>query len=184
MIITPDFFERETSVVARELLGKYLYRQIDGRIFRGIIAETEAYHGPDDKACHCAKGLTPRTSVMYGPPGHIYIYLIYGMYEMLNIVTMPQTYPAAVLIRSLINPEYSTDGKNFLPLNKRTNGPGKLTRAFMIDRQLNTMPINPDTGLWVEEGLNPQKISTGKRIGIDYAGNWKHKPWRFTIQNL
>ena len=184
MILPADFFARDTLSVARELPGHYLYRRTPQGIFRGIIAEVEAYHGPEDAGCHCAKGLTPRTRVMFGPPGHIYVYLIYGMYDMLNIVTMPQGFPAAVLIRGLLRPEFSKDGQHFEPLNKPANGPGKLTRLFGIDRRLNTMPLGKETGLWVAKGLRPAKLKTTPRIGIDYAGEWKYKPWRFVIEKL
>ncbi len=184
MILTPDFFARDTLTVARELPGHFLYRRTEGGIFRGIIAEVEAYHGLDDAGCHCAKGLTPRTRVMFGPPGHIYVYLIYGMYEMLNFVTMPDGFPAAVLIRGLLQPEFSKDGRHFEPLSKPADGPGKLTRLFRIDRQLNSLPLDRQTGLWVARGLLPAKLKTTPRIGIDYAGPWKHKPWRFVIEKL
>ncbi len=182
-MIDTKFFERQTEIVARELLGKYLYRQTDKGIYRAVISETEAYHGEEDLGCHCSKGLTPRTRVMFGPPGHIYVYLIYGMYEMLNFVTMPEGFPAAVLIRGLAFPEISFDnGKNFEPLPVKTNGPGKLTRAFEITRKLNSLPLHPDTGLWLENGIKPVKIKTTPRIGIDYAREWKHKPWRYVAE--
>jgi len=180
-----DFFVRDTRTVARELLGKYLYRRLPGGIlYRGIISETEAYHGPDDLACHCAKGKTPRTSVMFEKGGKIYVYLIYGMYEMLNFTTMDEGFPAAVLIRGVMNPQ-RWDGNKFTSLPLKTDGPGKLTRTFEIDRTLNRRLIHPATGLWVEEsGIRPGEIIATPRIGIDYAGEWKHKPWRYVIKKL
>src|SRR3989338_6335159 len=96
-----EFFNRKTLLVARELLGKYLVRKIGNKTIRAKIVETEAYCGPDDLACHASRGLTPRTKVMFGPPGHAYVYLIYGMYHCLNIVTEKKRWPAAVLIREV-----------------------------------------------------------------------------------
>ncbi len=177
------FFLRDTRTVARELLGQYLYREINGIVFRGIISETEAYHGPEDLACHCAKGITPRTEIMFREGGRIYVYLIYGMYYMLNFTTMPDGFPAAVLIRGVIEPEISENGRDFVPLQAKTDGPGKLTKAFQIDQKLNTQLIHPSTGLWIEKGPPIDfKIVTGKRVGVDYAGEWKDKPWRFLLK--
>jgi len=184
-ILTKDFFERDTKTVARELLGKVLYRRSGNQIYRGIISETEAYHGTEDLACHCSKGKTPRTEVMFGEPGHIYIYLIYGMYQMLNFVTMKEGFPAAVLIRGIKDAEVSSDGIHFTPLNAKTDGPGKLTRQLQIDKKLNKKALLPASGLWVaDENINiPAHLTgTSARIGIDYAGEWKHKPWRFFIK--
>jgi len=179
-----DFFLRNTHTVAQELLGKYLYRQIDGQLFRGIISETEAYHGPEDLACHCAKGKTPRTEVMFEKGGKIYVYLIYGMYDMLNFTTMEEGFPAAVLIRGVMQPEILQDGK-FVPLPVKTDGPGKLTKHFRITRELNKNLIHPKTGLWVEESrIKPVEIIRTPRIGVDYAGPWKEKPWRYLIKKL
>ena len=177
------FFNRATQEVARDLLGKYLYRRTaDGRLYRAIISETEAYHGTEDLGCHCAKGYTPRTSVMFGPPGRFYVYLIYGMYEMLNVVTMPEGFPSAVLIRGLTKPQILTDGR-FEDVKVKTDGPGKLTRWMQIDRRFNGLPAAPETGLWIaDEGLKPKKIKQTPRIGIDYAGEWKHKPWRYVLE--
>ncbi len=183
-ILPPDFFNRDTTIVAREILGKVLYRRDGDQIYKAVITETEAYHGTEDLACHCSKGLTPRTEVMFGPPGHIYIYLIYGMYHMLNFVTMPEDFPSAVLIRGVKDLQISTNGKNFKPLPVKTDGPGKLTKQMRITRDLNQKKISPETQLWVaDEGIviPNRKIKTGKRIGIDYAQEWKDKPWRFFI---
>ncbi len=183
-MLEKDFFIRDTLTVARELLGKVLYRRTENSIYRAVISETEAYHGKEDLACHCSKGKTPRTEIMFKEGGNIYVYLIYGMYHMLNFTTMPEDFPAAVLIRGVINPEISLEGKEFVPLNHQTDGPGKLTRAFQIDKSLNTKPIHIQSGLWVDEG----NLSSGfeviqtPRIGIDYAGAWKNKPWRFLLK--
>src|SRR3989344_7227500 len=117
MKLNREFFNRNTVVVARELLGKYLVRKIGSKIVRAKITETEAYCGPRDLACHASRGMTPRTKVMFGPPGRAYIYLIYGMYHCLNIVTEKEGYPAAVLIRGC----------------ELADGPGKTCRDLKID---------------------------------------------------
>jgi len=182
--LKPDFFARDTIEVAKDLLGKVLYRQIGQQVYRGIITETEAYHGETDLACHCSKGKTNRTGVMYDAPGHIYVYLIYGMYYMLNFVTMPKDFPAAVLIRGISNLQVSENGQTFQNLNIKTDGPGKLTKHLHIDKSLNALTLHPDTGLWVvdEQITIPKKqIISGKRIGIDYAKEWADIPWRFQV---
>jgi DNA-3-methyladenine glycosylase len=183
-MLKPDFFYRDTRLVAKELLGKVLYRKIDGRIFRGIISETEAYHGTDDLACHCSKGKTARTEIMFAGGGKMYIYLIYGMYDMLNFTTMPEGFPAAVLIRGLMHAEYFSE-KQWQALSRPTDGPGKLTKQFRITRDLNARNIHPDSGLWVaDENIRPSEILQTPRIGVDYAGEWKHRPWRYVIKKL
>ncbi len=183
-MLDKDFFIRDTRLVAKELLGKYLYRKIDGKLFRGIISETEAYHGKDDSACHCSKGKTARTGVMFEEGGKIYVYLIYGMYDMLNFTTMPEGFPAAVLIRGVMRAQIFQDGK-FVSLDMKTDGPGKLTRGFRITRTLNRKPLHQSSGLWVEEsGIVPAEIIQTPRIGVDYAGEWKHKPWRYLVKKL
>ncbi len=177
-----DFFLRHTEEVARDLIGRQLYRAVNGKIFRGIINETEAYHGTEDKACHCSKGRTPRTDIMFREGGNIYVYLIYGMYHMLNFTTGPQDLPGAVLIRSIAFPEFSLDGENFYPLEAKTDGPGKLTRSLQIDKSLNTLPVSPQSGLWIAgEKKAVSGIQITKRIGIDYADEWKDVPWRFYV---
>ncbi len=184
-ILDESFFARDTREVAKDLLGKTLYHHKDGKIYKAVITETEAYHGEEDSACHCSKGKTPRTEIMYDRPGKIYVYLIYGMYEMLNFVTMNEGFPAAVLIRGVKDLQVSEDGKNFVPVKIPTDGPGKLTKRMEIGRGLNKKELSLENGLYVtDEGLPiPEKqISTGKRIGVDYAGEWKHKPWRYSLK--
>lgn len=170
------FFNRNTVVVAQDLLGKYLVRKIPStsseqavKISRAKIVETEAYCGPKDLASHASKGLTPRTKVMFGPPGHAYIYLIYGMYHCLNIVTEKENYPAAVLIRAV-----DLEG---------CNGPGKVCRELKIDKKLNGEDICLSKELWLESGekVPIRLIQKLKRIGVDYAGKWKNKLWRFSL---
>lgn len=160
------FFNRPADTVARELLGCVLcVKQKDGKIARHSITETEAYMGPHDLACHAAKGHTKRTEVMFAEAGTIYVYLIYGMYEMLNIVAGAKDYPAAVLIRGA--------GEH--------DGPGKLTKALSITREHNTRPLGKSTGVWIEKGAVPSKvdIQTAPRVGIGYAGAWAKKKLRF-----
>lgn len=175
MVLTPHFFQRRTLTVARDLLGCTLCRRVDGKTTRGIITETEAYCGPHDLASHASRGKTARTAVMFGPAGHIYVYLIYGMYWCLNIVTERAGYPAAVLIRAVAVPN--------VPYQK-TNGPGKLCRWFHIDKTLNGKPVGRNAGLWIESSrkkISAAQIRRTPRIGVDYAGKYRHKPWRYVI---
>lgn len=167
MRLTRKFFNRKTLTVARELLGKYLVRRILGKVIKVKISETEAYCGPNDLASHASRGLTPRTKVMFGPAGFTYVYLIYGMYNCLNIVTEKEGYPAAVLIRAVEN----------------ISGPGKVCRELKIDRSLNNIDITASREIWIEEGetVKSSQIKKGKRIGIDYAGSHKNKLWRFYL---
>jgi DNA-3-methyladenine glycosylase len=180
-----SFYERSTIVVAKQLLGKYLVRQHPKGNTVGRIVETEAYVGPQDLACHASKGRTARTEVMFGPPGHAYVYFIYGFYHMLNLVTEAKDYPAAVLIRA-VEP---VDGielmrsrrKNGL-LRNLASGPGKLCQAFGIDRSLNGADLC-GTVLFVEDRGQPTpKFRATPRIGVDYAGKWKDKPYRFLVR--
>lgn len=178
------FFQRSTKTVARQLIGKYLVRKHERGNIVGRIVETEAYLGPHDLACHAAKGRTARTEVMFGSGGHAYVYFIYGFYNMLNIVTEKDGYPAAVLIRA-VEPvagiELMQAGRKCTDLHNLTSGPGKLCQAFAIDRRFNGVDLS-DGLLYVEDrgGVRP-KIATTARIGVDYAGKWKDEPLRFTI---
>lgn len=169
-ILASDFFSRPALVVARELIGKFLVRRVaDGDVeIAGLIHETEAYVGPHDLACHASKGCTARTQVMFGPAGFWYVYLIYGIHWMLNIVTDGQDYPSAVLIRGVGN----------------WDGPGKLTKAMTIDKELNGRPASPNSGLWIEDrGYRPPRrhVQRTPRIGVDYSGDWAAKPYRFIL---
>jgi len=162
------FFERPALVVARELLGCRLCRRRAGAVQRWPITETEAYTGPDDKACHAHRGRTPRTSVMFGPSGIWYVYFCYGMHWMLNVVTCPAGHPAAVLIRGAGD----------------CDGPGKLTRALGINGALNGLPAVRATGLWIEPGepVPDAAVTAGPRIGVAYAGpDWSLRPYRFVV---
>ena len=166
MKVSQEFFNRPADVVARELIAMELcVRNPEGSVERLIITETEAYMGPHDLASHASKGRTARTEVMFGPPGSIYVCLIYGMYHMLNIVTGEEGYPAAVLIR----------GAGVY------DGPGKLTRALAIDGRYNARSLSKESGIWVESPRTkstPVIIET-PRIGVAYAKEWALKELRF-----
>jgi len=164
-----DFFDRPADHVARELLGAWLVvRGPDGRPTRHAIVETEAYLGAHDLACHGAKGMTRRNATMFGPAGHWYVYLCYGMHWMLNIVTGAAGLPAAVLIRGA--------GAHL--------GPGRLTRALGIDRAFDGSPAVRPSGLWIEASgirVPPRLVARTPRIGVGYAGAWAEKPLRFVV---
>ena len=185
--LSRSFYSRSTLQVAQDLIGKVLVRDFDGRRLSGRIVETEAYVGPHDLACHASKGHTPRTSIMFGPPGYAYVYMIYGFYFCLNVVTERKGYPAAVLIRG-VEPLENLDFMRHLRNNpeRDTNiasGPGKLCMAMSIDKRLNGEDLLGQT-LWLENGrVDPGPIHTGPRVGVDYAGEYKDKPWRFYLAN-
>ena len=167
-VVSKLFFNRPTLQVAGELLGKFLVRRIGKKEIASMIMEIEAYVGPEDKASHASRGRTERNKIMFGKAGHWYIYFTYGMHWMLNIVTEQENYPAAVLIRGV----------------KSINGPGRLTKFFKVDKNFNGKPANRKTGLWIEDRgvkISPRQVKRGKRIGVDYAGEWKNKPWRFSL---
>jgi DNA-3-methyladenine glycosylase len=167
------FYARATLQVARELIGMHLIRRRGRERCAVRIVETEAYQGPNDLAAHSARGLTPRTLVMFGPAGHAYVYLIYGFWHCLNIVTRTTGVPHAVLIRA---------AEPLENVHAKTWGPGLLCRALDIDRSLNGTDLTGDA-LWLESPAQPLKrrprIVRGPRIGVDYAGDWAAKPWRF-----
>jgi DNA-3-methyladenine glycosylase len=179
--LTRDFFFRPTLAVARELLGKILIRR-QGRQTKIVrISEVESYIGQGDKACHASRGRTPRCEVMFGQPGIAYVYMIYGMYHCLNIVTEKTGFPAAVLIRGgqILDPE---DGYKTISV---LDGPGKLCRELNISRQENGEDLTISRQLFLaEDGWKPKRdqIRTTPRIGIDYAGEDAKKPWRYIIK--
>ena len=168
-MIKQDFFARPAKLVAKDLLGKNLCVQQNDAVWRGVIFETEAYIGEHDLASHASKGRTERTDVMYGPPGNVYMYLIYGMYWMLNFVCAPEGDPQAVLVRGA--GEY--------------DGPGKLTKALGINKSINSQPLNFKTGVWIEDigSAESSKIIQTPRIGVDYAKEWSHELLRFVLKN-
>jgi len=179
------FYEQKTIDVAKQLLGKYLIRKHPQGDTVGRIVETEAYIGPRDLACHASKGRTARTEVMFGQAGHAYVYFIYGFYNMLNLVTEEKDHPAAVLIRA-VEPvsgiDLMKDRREMDKLRDLASGPGKLCQAFAIDRTLNGADLCNGI-LYVEDrGDAPPKFRAAARIGVDYAGKWKDKPYRFLIR--
>ena len=169
-VLSKEFFERPVTKVAEDLLRKYLVRRVGKSEIALMIIEVEAYDGPNDRACHANKGKTKRTEPMYGQAGHFYVYLCYGMYWMLNVVTGPKNYPAAVLIRG----------------TKEVSGPGRLTKYLKINKKLNALRASPKTGLWFEDRgmkVNKKDIQKTPRIGVSYAGpKWSKKPYRFVLK--
>lgn len=184
MKVPRSFYERSTIEVSRQLLGKHLVRRHPDGTTIGRIVETEAYIGPQDKACHASRGRTVRTEVMFGSAGRAYVYFVYGFHHMLNIVTEQQNFPAAVLIRA-VEPVQGIAlmkrRRGNEDLQNLTSGPGKLCQAFAIDRSLNGSDLCGDI-LFVRDAGEPvtQIVST-PRIGVEYAGSWKHEPLRFLI---
>ena len=168
------FFARDTLAVARDLLGKLLVREVGGRRLWGRLVEVEAYLGPEDLAAHSARGrLTPRTRVMFGPPGHAYVYLVYGMHHCLNFVTEAEGVPHAVLVRAL-DPG---------PGVGRCSGPGLVCRALGIDRTLSGRRLEPPDLYVADDGVrvDDAEVVTGPRVGVAYAGEWAGRPWRFRV---
>ena len=169
-----DFYYRDTIVVAKELLGKYLVHVSHGIKQIGKIVEVEAYLGPHDLAAHSSKGLTPRTKVMFGPPGYAYVYLIYGIYHCVNVVTQEEGHASAVLLRAL-EPIQNIDMK--------TNGPGLLCKAMHIDKRLNGHDLLSDDFFIAEpEEQKRFTIHKRRRIGVDYAAHWAKRLLRFYIK--
>ena len=169
-----SFYDRDTILVANELLGKLLVNSSDGVIRVGRIVEVEAYLGPHDLAAHSAKGLTNRTRVMFGPPGHAYVYLIYGVHHCMNVVTEREGRASAVLLRA-VEPVRNVEG--------RTQGPGLLCRAMGIDRRSNGRDLVSDD-LYVAAPKKPGPIVIVKRprIGVEYAGRWAKRLLRFYMK--
>ncbi len=165
-ILRKSFFEQPTLLVAENLLGKYLVR--NGNAF--MITEVEAYDGFEDKASHASRGETPRNKVMFGEAGRWYVYFVYGMHHMLNIVTGAEGYPAAVLIRGV----------------EEVSGPARLTKALGIDCATNEQKAVTASGLWIEDRgivVPKNRIKKTPRIGVAYAGEeWAGKPWRFVLK--
>jgi DNA-3-methyladenine glycosylase len=186
-ILDRKFYRCDTLQVARALLGKKLMRQINGFELSGMIVETEAYCGEADSACHAHRGKTPRNVVMFGEPGHAYVYFTYGMHYMLNLVTEAKGRPCAVLIRAVV----PLDGIEEMEARRKrkgaelTNGPAKLCQALSIDKSLNGWDLNRGNELWVEDykKIPAKSIIATPRIGIDYAKK-EHRdaPWRFLYQ--
>ena len=188
--LSEPFFNRKTELVAQELLGKVLVYNDRNKVISGIIVETEAYVGPQDLASHASRGKTPRNEVMFDKAGNWYVYLIYGFYNCLNIVTERKNYPAAVLIRA-VEPikgiELMQNNRKTEKLKNLTSGPGKLCQAFGIDKKINYLSATGnDATLFITDSkitIPKSKIKKAKRIGVDYAGRWKDKLLRFYIKD-
>ena len=166
-VLAATFFDRPAEKVAHDLIGCRLHWKDGDQSHSRIVTETEAYTGPDDLASHASKGRTKRNEAMFGQPGTFYIYFVYGMHWMLNVVTGQVNFPAAVLIRSV----------------EGIVGPAKLTRAMGITGELNGQTATPSTGVWFSDGPRPprRQIMRSARIGVDYAGSvWALKPYRFS----
>ncbi len=164
--LTAEFFLRDVLEVAPDLIGKILVRQFDdGRIERYRITETEAYRGVEDRACHASKGRTPRTEVMFQEGGKVYVYLIYGQYWLLNLVTGPKSDASAVLIRGL----------------EGFSGPGRVGRELQLDRSFYGESLINSDRIWLEDAEPVLEIKTSKRIGVEYSGEWAEKLWRYYL---
>ena len=186
-VLKHNFYARDTRVVARQMLGKKLVRKYKGCLLNGLICETEAYLGKTDSACHAFRRKTARNAVMFGPAGVAYVYIVYGMHFLLNVVTGKEENPCAVLIRALV----PFDGIQYMQrrrgatLKDLTNGPAKLCQALAIDKSLNGWDLTIGRKLWVEDQMSvPQRlIEAGPRIGIGYAKPAdKHAALRFWVE--
>ncbi len=194
-ILDKNFYRRDTRKVAQDLLGKLLVREIDGNRISGLIVETEAYRGFNDTASHGHKGVTKRCEVMFGEPGFAYVYLTYGIHHMFNVVTERKDFPSAVLIRAVeplegIEKMFRNRSIRKKDVVNLTSGPGKLTEAISVDRELNGLDLTEKSKVWIEECETSRKewlssfsVKKGPRIGIDYADEeargWN---WRFFVK--
>jgi DNA-3-methyladenine glycosylase len=169
-----SFYDRDTTKVAQDLLGKLLVHVVDGEVRIGKIVETEAYLGPHDLAAHSARGRTKRTEVMFGPPGHAYVYLIYGMHHCMNVVTEHEGHASAVLLRAI---------EPVSGITMNTKGPGLLCKAMGIDTRLNGHDLL-STNLFIGEPNTKEELTIVKRprIGVDYAKHWARRLLRFYIK--
>jgi DNA-3-methyladenine glycosylase len=212
LVLPREFYNRPTLTVARELIGARLVRMLDGAKLVGLITETEAYIGEEDLACHAKSGRTPRTAVMYGPPGHAYVYFTYGNHWMLNVVTEREGFPAAVLIRAI----QPIEGEEIMFARRKgrdTFGPGKLTQALGITKSENGVdltaagsalslskgpalslpapakrsgPGSKGDGLWIEAGASvpDENVTIGPRVGLNTVPEpWFSMPWRFLVKS-
>jgi DNA-3-methyladenine glycosylase len=184
--LSRDFYNRSALQVAHDLLGARLVRIENGRRISGIIVETEAYRGEEDQGCHARAGRTSRTEVMYGQPGHAYVYFTYGMHWMLNFVVEEEGFPAAVLIRAILpveGLEVIEERRRGRPSSHWTDGPAKICQALGINKQLNGADLCArDADLFVERGISAleDSVTTGPRVGLNSVPEpWKSIPWRF-----
>jgi len=194
-VLTKTFFNRPVSLVAEELIGKFLVRRLPRQSATNLrkfarhevammIVETEAYGGSRDLASHARSGKTKRNFPMFEEAGTIYVYFTYGMHWMLNIVTGKKEEPAAVLIRGVLLTNINLSTSDVDRVDRLVSGPGRLTKALRIDKKLNTKKLGKKSGLWVEDrGVKIKKSDIQKtpRIGVSYAGEWAKKPYRFVL---
>lgn len=188
-VLQQSFYKQDTHIVAKNILGKVLTRRQNNITYTGRITEVEAYVGEDDLACHASKGKTKRTKIMYGAPGHAYVYLIYGMYHCVNIVTEPKNFPAAVLIRAL-EPLSGIEQMHTLRhthnIHNLTTGPGKLCQAMNITREHNGIDVTKSKELYITDdgfSVDEKGIISTPRIGVEYAKHCAAYPWRYYIKN-
>ena len=184
--LTRDFYNRDTLAVARDMLGCWLVREYNGEQMAARIVETEAYCGAEDSACHAHRRRSSRTEAMFGPPGHAYVYLVYGMHWLLNVVTEPEDSPCAVLIRAVepMANEAAMRAIRQATGKQLSNGPGKLTRALTIDKALYDHDMTLGKQLWISAASHEDAIATGPRVGIDYAKpEHRDAPWRFWLKD-
>jgi DNA-3-methyladenine glycosylase len=186
-----SFFARPALVVARALLGVRLVRLEGGQRLGGLISETEAYRGEEDLGCHCRHGRTARTSVMYGPPGHAYVYFTYGMHWMLNFVVEEAGFPAAILIRAIV-PEEGLETiaarRHGQPPQRWTDGPAKLCQALNINGRHHGIDLcTPNAEIFLESGksIRESSVTIGPRVGLNSVPEpWRSIPWRFLANDL
>jgi DNA-3-methyladenine glycosylase len=187
-LLPRSFYNQSTQQVARELLGKRLVKIEAGKRIGGVILEAEAYRGEEDLGCHAKAGRTPRTEVMYGPPGHAYVYFTYGMHWMLNAVCEEEGFPAAVLLRAILPTEgigVIASRRSSQPQKYWTDGPAKLCQALAIDGGFNGADLcGPDAQLFIEDAdpVPDQAVTSGPRVGLNNVPEpWLSIPWRFRV---
>jgi len=179
------WFNRSAADVAPDLLGAFLVHEVPGGRIAGRIVEVEAYVGPEDLAAHSSRGQTPRNGVMFGPPGHLYVYLVYGMHHCVNVVCGPDAKPEAVLLRAAEltqGEELARTRRGGVPRARLASGPGNLAAAFGIDRRLNGADLL-DGPVRLQHGPRPQSVDRTPRIGVDYAGDWADRRLRYLIRD-
>jgi DNA-3-methyladenine glycosylase len=180
-----DWFDRSAAEVAPELLGALLVHDTPSGRIVGRLVEVEAYLGPEDLAAHSSRGETARNGVMFGPPGHLYVYLVYGMHHCVNVVCGPGTKPEAVLLRAaqlVEGADLARQRRGAVPDERLAAGPGNLGAAFDIDRRLNGADLLAGP-VRLELGQPPDAIDRTPRIGVDYAGDWTDRPLRYLIRD-
>ena len=189
--LSREFFRRSTEQVARDLLGVWLLRATADGVCGGPIVETEAYRGPEDLASHARAGLTRRTTPMFGEVGHAYVYLVYGMHKCLNVVAFRDAAAGAVLIRAISLEMGAEDvrrrrGRPTDPDWKLCSGPARICHGLAVDRSLDGHDLTMGEGLWLaapsdSRVASDHQVAVGTRIGVDYAGQWASRPWRFWL---